>query len=73
MLTISRQSSPREGPEEVKTHDRHPTEHRDPDTVEGVAESLADGHRDHDEELVSLDVVLVVVLHVVENNQEKCC
>ncbi len=73
LLTISWQSSPRKGPEEIKTHDRHPTEHRDPDAVERVAESLANGHRDHDEELVSFDVVLVVVLDVVENNQEKCC
>ncbi len=37
-------SCPRKGPEEVKTHDRHPAEHRDPDTVHRVAESLADGN-----------------------------
>ena len=58
LLTISWQSSPRKGPEEVKTHDRHPTEHRDPDAVERVAESLTDGHRDHDEELIIISIII---------------
>ena len=44
LLTTSWQSSPRKGPKEVKTNDQHPAEHRDPNTIEKVANSLTDGH-----------------------------
>lgn len=48
--------SANERPEEVEAEHRHPAEHEDAGEVEQVADQLAGGNGDGDEELCRLDV-----------------